>query len=305
MKFEIIVPSNNEVNNINDFYKKIVKVLKDYDFSLKFIDDGSTDKTWEKIKEIRSQDQKVKGIKFLKNYGKENAISAGLIDQYEFYNFKIVIDADLQHPVEKIPEMINRWENGKKVVGTFRVKSQEGLVREFGSSIFYFLMKKFSDVNLFSKTTDFMLIDKEVISDYRKITEKNKTFRTTINLIHNVEELIEIDIKDRKENISKFNFTNLIRFAVNTFTSFSIFPLKIIGYLGIFLSTVSLFAIPTFFFLNFLNIYPVSYQTIIIIMLVLMNGLILMSLGILAIYITKIYENVNSRPDFIIEEELN
>ena len=304
MKFEIITPCKNEEQNIEKFYNKIKILLKEFDFNIKFIDDGSEDKTWEKIQELNNIDKKISGIKLLKNYGKENAITAGINDKIDEFDFKIIIDVDLQHPPEIIPEMIKRWQKNEKVIGTYREKFQEGFLREMGSSIFYFLMKKFSDVNILSKTTDFMLVDKTILKKYINITEKNKTFRATINLIYNYKNPIKIKINDRKNNKSKFNFAYLIRFAINTFTSFSIFPLKVIGYLGLLLSTISLIGIPVLFFVNFFEIIPISIQTIIIVLLVLLNGLILISNGILAIYITKIYENVNSRPDYVIEKKI-
>lgn len=304
MKFEIVTPCKNEEQNIVKFYEGIKKILNNYEYNIKFIDDGSDDKTWEEIKKICEINNNVSGVKLLKNYGKENAIAAGIEDKINDFDFKIIIDADLQHPIEIIPQMIKRWEQGEKVVGTYREQFQEGYLREIGSSFFYFLMRKFSDVNLFSKTTDFMLVDQDICKKYIQIKEKNKTFRATIYLIHNASDLIKIRINDRNKNTSKFNFTNLTKFAVNTFTSFSIFPLKIIGYVGLFLSALSIFLIPILFFVNYMNLIPVSLQTIIIILLVFLNGLILISNGILAIYITKIYENVISRPDFIIEKKI-
>jgi dolichol-phosphate mannosyltransferase len=304
MNFEIIVPCKNEQDNIKIFYGVIKKALKNYNFFIKFIDDGSNDETWNEIKKIKKNNKKISGIKLLKNYGKENAITAGLQDKINEFDFKIVIDGDLQHPIKTIPQMIRRWKGGEKVVGTFRDSFQEGFVREIGSSIFYFLMKKFADIKMIKKTTDFMLIDRNIIKKYSKITEKNKSFRSTINLIHNIKNPIKIRISQRVRQNSKFNFLNLLKLGINTFTSFSIFPLKIIGYFGFFLSCLSTLAIPALFILNFFEITPVSYQTIIILLLVLLSGLILVSNGISAIYITKIYENVNSRPDYIIEKNI-
>ena len=303
MKFEVVAPCKNEEQNIKKFYDTVKKELDNFDFNIKFVDDGSTDNTWNKIKEINNLDKRVSGIKLLKNYGKENAITAGLDHKINDYDFKIIIDVDLQHPIEVIPQMIKRWVKGEKVVGTYREKFQEGFIREIGSSIFYFLMKKFSDVKLYSKTTDFMLVDQIIIKNYLQVTEKNKTFRATINLIHNTSDLIKIKINNREKDISKYNFSTLLRFAVNTFTSFSIFPLKILGYVGLFLSTLSILIIPILFFINYVGLVPISLQTIIIILLVLLNGLILISNGILAIYITKIYENVISRPDYVVEKK--
>ena len=304
MKFEIVTPCKNEEQNISKFYNSIKNILIDYDYNIKFVDDGSDDNTWNEIEKICNQNKNISGIKLLKNYGKENAITAGIQDNIEDFDFKIVIDTDLQHPVEIIPQMIERWQNGEVLINTYREKFQEGFLREMGSSMFYFFMKKFSDVNIITKTTDFMLLDKSILNKYAQISEKNKTFRATINLIQYSKNPIKIKINNRKNNESKFKFTNLIRFAVTTFTSFSIFPLKVVGYIGLFLSTISILAIPMLFFLNFFKIIPISLQTIIIVLLILLNGLILISNGILAIYISKIYDNVNARPDYIIEKQI-
>ena len=120
MKFEIVTPCKNEEQNIVKFYEGIKKILNNYEYYIKFIDDGSDDKTWEEIKKICEINNNVSGVKLLKNYGKENAIAAGIEDKINDVDFKIIIDADLQHPIEIIPQMIKRWEQGEKVVGTYR-----------------------------------------------------------------------------------------------------------------------------------------------------------------------------------------
>ena len=124
--------------------------------------DGSTDDTWEQIVIQSKKDTKVYGIRLLRNFGKNSAILAGLKNQSR--DFSIIIDCDLQHPLEKIPEMIKYYNNGYKIVSTVRDSDKEGFLRELGSKIFYFLMRNFSDVKYYFRTTDFMLIDKEIIN---------------------------------------------------------------------------------------------------------------------------------------------
>ena len=157
----IIVPCFNESKNIELFKKKLDENnLSSY--QLYYIDDGSADDTWEQIIIQSKKDTKVYGIRLLRNFGKNSAILAGLKNQSS--DFSIIIDCDLQHPLEKIPEMIEHYNNGYKIVSTIRDSDKEGFLRELGSKLFYFFMRNFSDLKYYFRTTDFMLIDKEIIN---------------------------------------------------------------------------------------------------------------------------------------------
>ena len=305
-KFYIIVPCYNEENNIDLFVKEAFKVFKDNNnYKIFFVDDGSIDSTWEKIKELNKKNNNVIGIKLSKNFGKDCAIDAGLsqLNKLSEYNFAIIIDADLQHPINKIPEMINEWKNNFKIVTTFKKNNVENIIRKTGSDLFYYFMTNFSDVKFITKNTDFMLIDKDVIRIFNNLVEKNKSLKTFINWTGYKNKSLGIEIDKRHHGKSKYNFFNLIRTAVNAITSFSLFPIKIVGYLGLAMSMISILILPIVVLSTWLDFIPVSIQTMIIIFNIFLTGIILSAIGLLGIYISRIHESSMDRPSFIVEDE--
>ena len=304
--FSIIVPCLNEEKNIEFFIKTAETVLKNkYNFKIIFIDDGSTDKTWDVIENIKNNFSFVYGIKLSKNFGKENAISCGMSSITD-EDFMISIDADLQHPIEKISEMINLWENGYKIVNTFRINQKENNFREISSRLFYFFFKKFSDLTIVARTTDFILIDKIVVKKYNEISEFNKQYRTLINWLGFRKTDIPIIINSRINHESSYTFKKLLNLALNNFTSFSIFPLKVMGYFGLTMIIATVISIiwilaDKLILGNISNIQP---QTFLILTQIFLTGIVLISISFSAIYVKKILNNTNNRQSYIIEKKI-
>ena len=302
--FSIIVPCLNEEKNIEHFSKTAESLLKEkYNFKIIFIDDGSTDNTWSIIENLKKKSSFIHGVKLSRNFGKENAICCGL-NNIKDEDFIITIDSDLQHPLEKIEEMINLWENGYKIINTHRKNRTEGPLREFGSTLYYFFIRKFTDLSIISQTTDFILIDKDIVKKFNQIPESNKQFRILINWLGFKKINLPIEINSRIYEKSKYDIIRLLRLAINSFTSFSIFPIKLIGFLGLLMTTLSTIIIVTsiidkIFFFKFINI---SNQSLLILIQILLTGLILSAVAFLGVYISKILNNTNNRPNYIIEK---
>jgi dolichol-phosphate mannosyltransferase len=302
--FSIIVPCLNEEKNIEHFTKTAESLLKKkYNFKIIFIDDGSTDNTWNVIENIKKNFSFIHGVKLSKNFGKENAICCGL-NNIKDEDFIITIDSDLQHPLEKIEEMIDLWKDGYKIINTYRKNRTEGSFREFGSTLYYFFIKKFTDLSIISQTTDFILIDKDVVKNFNQIPESNKQFRALINWLGFKKINLPIEINSRIYEKSKYDLIKLLRLAINSFTSFSIFPIKFVGYLGLLMTTLSAITIAIsilekIFFFKFIRI---GNQSLLILIQILLTGLILSAVGFLGIYISKILNNTNNRPNYIIEK---
>lgn len=303
--FSIIVPCLNEEKNIEHFTITAESLLKKkYNFKIIFIDDGSTDNTWNIIENIKKNFSFIHGVKLSKNFGKENAICCGL-NNIKDEDFIITIDSDLQHPLEKIEEMIDLWKDGYKIINTYRKNRTEGSFREFGSTLYYFFIKKFTDLSIISQTTDFILIDKDVVKNFNQIPESNKQFRTLINWLGYKKINLPIEINSRIYEKSKYDLIRLLRLAINSFTSFSIFPIKLVGYLGLIMTTLSAVTIAIsildkFFFLELIRI---GNQSLLILIQILLTGLILSSIAFLGVYISKILNNTNNRPNYIIEKK--
>lgn len=304
-KFAIISPCKNEGENLKGFINEINNLtgVVGNNFTLLIIDDGSNDNTWRILEEEKQKYNFLKAIKLSKNFGKEAALDAGLNyigDEFDFY---ITIDADLQHPVHKIPELIENFVD-VEIVNTHRVDLKEGFFRETFSKIFYKILYKFTEIKIISKTTDFMLISKRVRNEFIKINEIDKTYRILIYWLGFTRKSMPIKIKNREKGTSKYNFFNLSRLAVSTISSFSIFPIRIIGYVGLAMSIIAA-SILIFFIINyFLNLTVFSWQTQFIILQILLSGLTMMSVSLVGLYISKIQKNVNTRPNYIIEKKI-
>jgi len=302
--FTIVIPCLNEEKNIEQFVNSIQLLFDgEYNFKLLFIDDGSTDNTWVKIENLKKKFSFIFAIKLSRNFGKENALTCGL-ETIKNEDFMVTIDADMQHPINDIKKMIALWKDGYKIVNTYRTNITENNLREMGSKFFYYLIKKFTDLTIVSKTTDYILIDREVIKKFNEISEANKQFRTLINWLGFKKINIPININARIKGKSNYNLLKLTRLALNNFTSFSLFPLKLIGYIGIFMSIFSVIliiitAVDKIFLSNYLNI---GVNAIFTIIQILLTGIVLSSLAFLGLYISKILNNTNNRPNYIIEK---
>jgi polyisoprenyl-phosphate glycosyltransferase len=302
----VVVPCYNEEQNIkklvNDIEVLFEKNVLDCDLCI--VDDGSTDSTWEVISNFCKKKKFIRAISLSKNFGKENAIEAAL-ETFDYNNY-IIADADLQHPLEKIPHMINIYENKKiEILNTYRTDNKEGFVREFFSKLFYKLLNNFSDIKIIVKTTDFMIISKKVRDTYIKINEKNKTFRFLTNWMGFKSISVPIEINYRFQGNSKYSFLRLIKLALNTFASFSIFPIKIISYLGLLVSLISILLLVIIFINYFLNFTIITWQTYFIITNLFFTGLSLCSIGLVGLYVSKINDNTNDRPKYIVEKKID
>lgn len=302
--FTIVVPCFNEENNVEKFVKITKLLLQDkYNYKILFIDDGSKDRTWANIENLKKNFSFINAIKLSKNFGKENALSCGL-ENIKDEDFLISIDADLQHPIEKIEEMIELWKKGNKVVATYKVNNTEKYYREIGSKLFYYIIKRHTDLSIVAQTTDFILIDKEVVKKFNNITEVNKQFRTLVNWLGYKQINIPIQINERTGDKSKYNFINLFQLAVNNFTSFSLLPIKLIGWIGLFMTFFSIILLLIMLLDNIflINQLKINIQSIFLIIQILLTGVLLSSIAFLGLYISKILNNTNNRPSFIIEK---
>lgn len=302
----IAIPCYNEENNVALIYKEINKFIsniKNVNFTFLFIDDASEDRTWNKIKEIAKKNNNVKGHSFTTNRGKEIALYSS-IKEIKNFDALIFIDADLQHPPNLIIKLIEEWQKGYKIVSGRRIKDKFSLLRNFGSSFFYYLLNKFSEIKMKSYSTDFRLIDKEVINHLKEFRENISFMRGIIDLTGFKIKYIDFISEERDFGSSKFSFRYLFSLATSSFINFSLFPLRIVGYLGIIISLSSFLIL----LIYFINIFYLNNNFNILILLFLISyifiGLIFASLGLIALYIGNIHREVLRRPRYLIEEKI-
>lgn len=295
----VIIPAYNEQENIEKTAETIYKILSDekIECEIMFVDDGSKDKTWELISRLADENPSVRGLKFSRNFGKEGAIFAGL--KACEGDCAVVIDCDLQHPPELIPEMVNLWEQGYEVVEAVKAsRGKESLIYKTFAKGFYRLMKNSADVNL-DRASDYKLMDRKVIEALNEMPERLTFFRALSSWVGFKTTQLEFHVAPRNAGTTKWNFGKLMKFALNNITSFTNLPLQIITGAGIiFLLFAVGFGIYTLV-QHFSGVSAEGFPTVYILIL-LTGSFIMLGLGVIGYYMAKIYEEIKFRPRYIV-----
>ena len=307
-KIAIIVPAYNEEDNLRIFFKEtneIIQNLEDYTWEFIFIDDGSDDSTWRIIDEMSNFHKSVRGVRLSRNFGKELALTAGVLESTEELDAVILMDADLQHPPSVIPQLVQQWESGHQIVTAQRKSIRYSIWRKIGSTFFYFMLNNFSKLNIQQKATDFRLLDQQVVKVIKNFPERNRFFRGIIDWVGFKKTSIIFDSPDRTGGKSTFSFNGLFNLAVNSFTSFSLMPLRVTGYLGVAVTTTSgilfLYMVISHLVLGLTLFTKLAYF---VVFNTLLFGIVLVALGLIAWYIGSIHTEVSSRPLYIVQDRV-
>jgi len=308
----IIIPVYNEEKNIPLIYGELIKVWEDlkkkYDYEIIFVDDGSMDNSENILEEIAKNNPLVKFIQFSRNFGKEIALSAGL--DVAIGDAVFMIDADLQHPAELMPNFIEKWQNGAEVVVGVRNKNKgEGLIKKLGSFFFYKIMNAVGETKIMPRATDYRLLDKKVVLAFRRLMEHGRMTRGLIAWLGFKRDYIYFDANERIHGKARYNKAKLMKLALSSIVAHSLFPLKLAGYLGViiisFSSGLGLFIIIEMYLLRDpwgLSITGTAALAVLILFLV---GIILCCLGFIALYIANINNEVTNRPLYVIRKKKN
>jgi len=308
MRIAIIIPVYREEKNIIKLYQRLETVttpINDIQWEYIFVNDGSPDDSLLVLKQLASQDNKVKVIDFSKNFGKEIALTAGV--HASNTDAVICMDADLQHPPELIPQLIEAWRAGAEIVVTIRVSTnKQPLHRRICSFLYYWLMAKISKLDMAAKTTDFRLFDRKVADAFRNVTERERMFRGIIDWMGFKKVFVDFHADAREEGTAGYAYAKLWRLAINSITSFSLFPLRITTYLGFFITAVSSILLIWMFLAKFF-FAPHFFTSLAIVVVIntFLNGIVLMAIGLVALYIGSIHTEVINRPLYIIRERIN
>jgi polyisoprenyl-phosphate glycosyltransferase len=305
----IITPVYNEVQNIPEFFPAILDATKklDYKFELIFIDDGSNDQSIEAIHALKTdrKDLSVKLIQLSRNFGKEIATTAGLNACKG--EAAILIDADLQHPPEKISEFIEKWEQGGEVVvGVRKIHAHGSPFKHLGSEVFYKLMSKISDTVITPHATDFRLLDKQVIEQFNRFTERERITRGLIDWLGFKREYVQFTANKRRFGTATYSTNKLIHLAINGFTTHSLVPLKLAGYLGVILCAVfgplGIIVYIQHYWLDDRLRWDVTGTGMLAILMLFSIGVVLVCLGLVAMYVANIHSEVMNRPLYVVRK---
>lgn len=306
----IVIPVYNEESNLPRIYDALTGVVSelDVDREIIFVDDGSIDGTAVALERLAAQDPIVKVIEFARNFGKEIAVSAGI--QHCKGDACIVIDADLQHPVDLILEFVRRWRDGAEVVvGVRQPGGGEPFMRRVSSGLYYAAINAISDHEVTPRATDFRLLDRAVIDEFKRFTEHTRMTRALIDWLGFRREFVPFVANERADGEPRYGTVKRIRLAVSSFITHSFFPLKFAGYLGVTITLVS-GALGLFIFVErYLLGDPWNMKftgpAILAVINMFLVGIILSCLGLIALYVANIHREVTNRPLYSVRRTRN
>lgn len=296
----IVIPAYNEGDNIFVIIEGIVEVFSkiDYDYEIILVDDGSSDHTLQKIKAYSLANQNIFYLEFSKNFGHQLAVKAGMNNA--FGDCVICMDCDMQHPPELIPMLLAEWEQGFEIVCTIRAEDKSlSTTKRKSSYLFYKLLNSLSDIELEPGEADFRLLDKKVVEVFRTFNENEPFLRGLVKWLGFKQSSVKYIPATRFSGESKYTLKKMLKLALHGVTSFSIKPLYSAVYLGFIFSFASLLYIPYVIY-AFVNEVEVSGWASVIMTIVFFGGLQLIILGIIGIYVGKIFIQSKNRPNYII-----
>lgn len=305
-KLSLIIPCYNESSPLRNTFDELKRVLDNkeindlYEYELIFVNDGSNDDTLMIIKELAEKDNTVKYVSFTRNFGKEAGMLAGL--KYASGDIVIIIDADLQHPPQLIPEMIHFYEEGYDQVIARRSRTGEKLSRKWATKFYYRIINKLIDVELGDGIGDFRLLSRRAVNALLSMPEYNRFSKGLFSWIGYERKIIEYENQERISGESKWGFKSLLNYAIDGLISFNSKPLRLLIYIGLLITCLNLLYIGGSF-LNILlfGIDMPGYFTLISSIL-LLGGIQLISLGVIGEYVGRIFYEVKRRPNFVIDQ---
>lgn len=305
----VIVPTYNQELGIDEFYRRTKAVLTRlqprFNHELVFVNDFSADNTYLKLKALAAADPAVKIVNFARNFGNQIAITAGV--KYCRGDLAVIIDDDLQDPPEIILDFIAKWHEGYKVVYGVRPKRQ-GInpLFKLTAKFYYRIIGALSDTKIPNDTGDFRLIDRVVIDQLRSMKEENRYYRGMVAWVGFRQTGYIYERDKRYAGVSNFSFRKYVNFALNGLTSFTDKPLYFSSLIGFFITAVA-FLLATYMVINKILNPEISIQgwTSLMTLIMFFGGIQLFSIGIVGVYISKIYREVKQRPLFIVQDLIN
>ena len=297
----IVLPAYNEEQNIANTSKVLAELLEEngIEYELVFISDGSRDGTFGQIQKAAEENPRIRGAEFSRNFGKEAGIFAGL--EMAAGDAVLVMDCDLQHPPQVIPEMWKKWQDGAEVVeGIKSGRGKESVGHKLSAGLFYRIMSMLIKMDM-KASSDFKLLDRKVVDVLLGLPERNTFFRALSFWTGFRTETVHYEVQERQYGESKWSFWSLMKYAISNVTSFSTLPLQLVTVMGI-VSILFSLVLGVQTLVKFLMGDAVEGFTTVILLILIIGGFLMLSLGIIGHYIARIYEEVKGRPKYIISK---
>lgn len=299
MMLSVVIPAYNEQDMIEKTASTVSQILETegLEYEIIFVNDGSHDQTWNQIQKIHDQNHRIAGVNFSRNFGKEAAVLAGLSASKG--EAVVVMDCDLQHPPIKIIEMVNLWKQGYEVIeGIKEDRGKESAIHRFAAGAFYSMISKATGIDM-SNASDFKLLDRKAVNALLSMPEHHSFFRALSSWIGYKTTQVFYKVEERQAGQSKWSTKSLIEYALTNISSFTAFPMQVVTILGFIMLFVSILLTIITLFQKIENTAAAGFTTVII-LTCFCGSIIMISLGIMGYYISKIYDEVKGRPRYII-----
>lgn len=299
----ILVPAYNEARNLPGLVAALSSLANNidtYDWEFLIVNDGSSDNTSDVLRSLRDEDIRVNYINLSRNFGKESAMLAGL--DYAKGDCVVIMDADLQHPVSAVPEMIKAWEEGyDDVYGKRKTRGKESWLRKKLSLLYYSLLQKTTRIDILPNVGDFRLLDRRCVDAVRELRETQRYTKGLFCWIGFKKKPVEFESLDRTEGKSTFNFLSLLGLAIEGITGFTISPLRIASLLGVVVSIVAFIYLVFVIFKTIFYGEPVQGYPTLLCVILFLGGCQLLAIGIIGEYIGRIFNETKRRPPYLVD----
>ncbi len=297
----VVAPLLNEEGNILVLYQALVPVLEKIssDYEIIFIDDGSTDNSFNVITDISKQNERVLGISLSRNFGHQVALAAGL--EHASGEVVITMDADMQHPPEMISALYQKYLEGFDIVNTNRIESEDaGVIKNLTSSWFYKIINNLSDIRIEPGSADFRLMNRKAVDAFLQLKEKGRFTRGLISWMGFKQEMIPYSAPARFSGKTKYSFMKMFRFAADGITSFSAKPLRVSFFAGLIVSLIGLlYAI--YAVIEYFGGKTIPGWTSILVSILIIGGIQLISIGIIGEYLSRVFNESKNRPLYLVK----
>jgi polyisoprenyl-phosphate glycosyltransferase len=299
----VVAPMYEEEETVDPFTERVEKALGHLDYELILVNDGSKDRTRDAMAAAAARDPRIKVVSLARNFGHQPALTAGL--EHATGDVIVMLDGDLQDPPEVIPEMIERWREGIDVVYAVRQERLgETAFKRVTARGFYKTFRRLTGLDLAVESGDFRLMDRKALSALLAMPERNRFLRGMTVWIGFSQIAVPFVRQERHAGVTKYPLRKMLRFSFDAITSFSSRPLQWATFLGFFFSLVAFLAIPLTVIARYANIFERGVPTTIIVVL-LLGGIQLITLGIIGEYVGRIYDEVKHRPLYVVGERIN
>lgn len=299
----ILLPAYNESESMSELKSCMQQVISDnslYQWEFLLINDGSTDNTLQSMKYICKEDHHFHYIDLSRNYGKEIAIMAGL--DHAKGDAVIIMDADMQHPIDAIPEMLKYWEEGYEDVYAQRQTSNESWLKRKTSKIYYYILQKSTNIPIQKDTGDFRLLDRKCVDALKEMRETDRNNKGMFSWIGFKKKGILYQQKNRQKGKTKWSYYKLLNLALTGITSFTTTPLRFASFFGIFVSLIAFLYLIYIIIKTLIYGDPVQGYPTLMVTILFLGGIQLIAIGIIGEYLSHIFNETKKRPGYFVNE---